>query len=115
MASVPWAANLIANLPLALAWTDRHNCSNNFVAWNYRVLNAIKPVSSTSSIRDSGLSMLHWSKMTLLHTYITMADTASMDFDQDLSALGFFDRNFFDSPRRAWLFDDAGFAALWNV
>ena len=59
--------------------------------------------------------MLHWSKMTLLHTYITMADTASMDLDQDLSVLGFFDRNFFDGPRRACLLDDAGFAALWNV
>jgi hypothetical protein len=44
-----------------------------------------------------------------------MADTASMDFDQDLSVLGFFDRNFFDGPRRAWLLNDAGFAALWNV
>ena len=59
--------------------------------------------------------MLHWSKMTLLHTYITMADTASMDLDQDLSVLGFFDRNFFDGPRRAWLLNDAGLAALWNV
>ena len=53
--------------------------------------------------------------MTLLHTYIRMADTASMDLDQDLSVLGFFDRNFFDGPRRAWLLNDAGFAALWDV
>jgi hypothetical protein len=53
--------------------------------------------------------------MTLLDTYITMADTTSMDLDQDLSVFGFFDRNFFDGPRRAWLLNDAGFAALWNV
>ena len=59
MASVPWAANLIADLPLALAWTNCHNCSNNFVAWNYRVLDAIQPVSSTSLIQNYGLSMLH--------------------------------------------------------
>lgn len=114
---MPRPADLVINLPFLFIWADCSYYANDFMARNAREAIAInrQSVAPREQLQGQG-SNLHVPKHALCDPNVGVADTASLNFDQDLASLGLIDRNLFDCPWCVGFLEDdgaAGFGDAW--
>ena len=82
MPAVPSATNSVADFPSFLVWANGYDMTDDFVTWNPRA------ITHQHHYRKMRYSILQRSpKHSLLDDDLGMANTTSLDFDEDLAFL----------------------------
>jgi hypothetical protein len=92
---MPTPTDAITNFPFLLSLTNSNHLANHLVSWDAR-----KDVVA---------------EVALLHEVVRVADATSLHLDEDFAGLGCGNRDLFDCPWRALLFDDDSAARRGNV
>ena len=100
MPAVPTATSSVADFPSFLVWPDGYDMTDDFVTWNPR---AVAHKHRHTKMRDS---ILQWSpKQGLLDGDLGMANTTSLDLDEELAFFGLLGLNLFDYNGTTLLFE----------
>ena len=100
MPAVPCPTNSVAHFPSFLVWPDGNDMTDDFVTWNPRAI-----THQRHHIRTRH-SLLQWSsKHSLLDDDLGMANTTSLDLDEDLAFLRLLGLDLFDYQGATLLFE----------
>ena len=110
VSTVPRSANSIAHLPLFHVRANSHDVTDDFVAWDERA--TIHQCHSQQCIS----LYVQWSSVyLLLNKDLGMADTTSLDLDEDLAILWLLGLNLLDDNGPTLLFEHGRFVGLGNL
>jgi hypothetical protein len=93
---MPWSADAVSDFPFLFAVPNCDDGADDFVAGD---------AGERGSL----------AKGALLQETVGVADSASVDFNEDFAGLGLLDGDVFDSPGCAGFLDDDGATGLGNV
>lgn len=100
MPAVPSATNSVADFPSFLVWRNGYDMTNDFVTWDPRA------ITHQHHHRKTRYSILQWSpKHSLLDDDLGMANTTSLDLDENLAFLGLLGLDLFDYKGTTLLFE----------
>ena len=110
MPAVPSATNSVAHFPRFFVWPDGYDMTDDFVTWN--------PWAITHQHHHGKMrySILQWSpKHCLLDDDLGMANTASLDLDEDFAFLGLLGLDLFDYQGTTLFFEHGRFVCFGDL
>ena len=110
MPAVPSATDSVADFPSFLVWPDGYNMTDDFMTWDPRA------ITHQRHHRKTRYSILQWgSKHSLLDDDLGMANTASLNLDEDFAFLGLLGLDLFDYQGTTLLFEHGRFVCFGDL